>query len=413
MPKIERLKVGQVLLREVSPRKWRASWVDPSSKRHMRRVLPAATFKEAERIAREINEEIASGKGFSPRLRGGGGLRSVEDAILEAVKHSDANERTRKDYLSRANAFLGYLERNAPGVRAWADVTASHVLNFVEASKREGIAPLTLRHRLAVLRMTGAFMDRTYEHPNPLTKVRIKKSASTQHDSESEIVSPEEMRTLVSWLLENEPMVGTWALVQALTGARVFEVAYLREKDFDRRARTIQIVETEAKAPKNASSRRRIPVAPAVAAALAAWIDSMKVRHNAGFLFFPTRAPEGRSGARSRESRVGALSQDRVKHLWREALDRARRAGVAVPPEFTPRRLRASFVTAMRTARADFEVLQRYIGHRPASILSAHYDDVSKDRLEDIARLAQDLFEGKGAFADASSATGKNAGLLH
>ena len=55
MPKLARAKIGVILIRELEPRKWRASWVDPVTRKHIRRLLPAATFQDAEKAAREIN----------------------------------------------------------------------------------------------------------------------------------------------------------------------------------------------------------------------------------------------------------------------------------------------------------------------------------------------------------------------
>ena len=84
-----------------------------------------------------------------------------------------------------------------------------------------------------------------------------------------------------------------------------------------------------------------------------------------------------------------------------------------LPKAFTPRLLRSSFVTAMRTASADFEVLQAFIGHSPTSILSAHYDKIGLERMKPIADLAEDLYHARGSFEDATSESSKGDGLLH
>ena len=73
---------------------------------------------------------------------------------------------------------------------------------------------------------------------------------------------------------------------------------------------------------------------------------------------------------------------------------------VDLPPKFIARRLRASFVTALRSAGADIAVLQAYLGQAPTTILSAHYDQIDDTRLRRIADPAQDLFERKGAFQE-------------
>src|SRR5688572_28158860 len=98
MPKITQMQVGLVFVRETAPNKWRASWTDPLTKRHIRRVLPVSSFQDAKKKAQGINDEIAHGHGFSGRLGGSVG-HCVSDAIVEAVKHTDANDKTRKEYL--------------------------------------------------------------------------------------------------------------------------------------------------------------------------------------------------------------------------------------------------------------------------------------------------------------------------
>ena len=100
----------------------------------------------------------------------------------------------------------------------------------------------------------------------------------------------------------------------------------------------------------------------------------MSVRHNEGYLFLPKRAIGGRSGAKTAAARVSALTADAIGHFWEESIEAAREVEVDLPEGFVARKLRASFVTAMRKGRADFEDLQGYIGHAPASILSEHYD---------------------------------------
>lgn len=51
-------------------------------------------------------------------------------------------------------------------------------------------------------------------------------------------------------------------------------------------------------------------------------------------------------------------------------------------------------------AAADLELLQTYIGHKPGSVLAAHYDKIDNERLAAVAALAQELCEGRGAFGE-------------
>lgn len=400
MPKVTKTKVGQVLLKEVQPNKWRASWVEPLTGRWIRRILPGTTFKEARLQAREINAILAQRKGFHGRLRGSTG-HTVSDAILEAVKHTDANARSRKNYLYHSNAFADYLAANAKGVQSWGDVTEQILENYLEHCRRQGKAYDTVRQRILVLKITAKYMARTYQYREVTAGIKVKRTAPTQAEiaASDAILSPVQFHDLTEWFKGNQPMVYVWAMVQGMCGVRTFEIAYARESDFDPKARTLRITATEVHTPKTRYSHRVIPLPGPVAEALGGWIMAQRVRHHDGFLFIPKRAPAGRRTAKSPEARIGVLTYDSVKDLWRKALRLARSAGVEIPQKFTGRLLRSSFVTAMREAGADSEVLGRYIGHAPATLLSERYDQIDLNRLRAISNLADQVFERAGKRA--------------
>lgn len=403
MPRLSSTKIGNVYIKRRRSGRWRACWVDPLTKRYVRRLLPATGFKEAQKQARVIHQELAAGRGFSPRQRGTVG-HSINQAVLEAVKHSDANERTRRNYLSRFNGFAVYLNEHCQGVEAWSEVSEQILANYVAHCRRAGLAHDSIRLRLYVLRLTSAYMARTYpgRYRHVTTALRLRRLDPPQAERETceAILQPEELRALLAWLKEHEPMVHCWAVLQGLCGLRLLEAAYLREQDIDPARGVITITETSAHKPKNRPSWRTIPVCPAVAQALVAWTRGLKVRHPEGYLFFPARARATRSQAMLREVQAGALTMDRICHYWAAALLGARKAGLALPVRFTPRRLRATFVTAMRRIGADFTVLQSYIGHAPSTVLAAHYDKIDGERLAVITALAQQLYEGKGTYAN-------------
>ena len=408
MPKVTQTKIGRVFLREIEPRKWRADWRDPITRQRVRRVLPVVDFKEAQKRAKEINEEIAEGRGFRGRLRGTTG-HLIGDAVQEAVKHSNASRATRKDYWRRYAPFAAYIKANLAGVRAWGELNEAILENYIEACRRQTISHDTLRLRLFVLRMTSRYMSRTHGYRDIAAGIRIRRTAPPRSEltANEQILNPAQMRALLTWLKDNAPMVHCWAVLQGLAGARLYEAVYLTEADIDWTARTIKISENAAHRPKTRSSHRVIPASDAVLDTLKNWIAGLKVRHPHGFLFFPSKGISGRKNAKSDEAAAGSLTQWYASRLWRAALDDAakdRKAKLTIPALFTPRKLRASFVTAMRSAGADFELLQRYIGHAPSSILAAHYEAVTLDRLRPIADLAQELATKTGAFADPKKA---------
>jgi len=412
MPKITATKVGSVFLKQVGAGKWRVSYMDPLMHKHVRQMLPAASFEDARDQAKTINRDVASERGFQGRLRGRAG-HTIADLVLEAVRHTNATEQTRKDYLRRYNAFAAYLRENAPGVTAWGDVTTAVLENYLEHCRREGMAHDSIRLRLFVLRLASSYAARVYPnvYRDAAAAVRLRRRANGAPGTESkkEILSPEQMRGLLGWLEKKAPMVHVWATLQGLCGLRLFEAAYLREGDIDFEGGTLAVSESDAHRPKNASSYRTIPVCGETLRVLRGWITGARVQHMSGYLFVPQRASYGRVGAKSTAARVGAFTQDAICHFWGKALSKARLA-LDLPARFVPRKLRASFVTALRSAGADLALVQKYVGHRPLTVLSAHYDDVTLDRLRVLAGLAQDLFEGKGAFEAAQKEAEKPGG---
>ena len=425
MPKISQMRVGTVYLKEVRGEKWRASWTDPLTKRHMRRILPASSFQEAKKQAKGINTDLAAQKGFGGRLRGSTG-HSVADAVLEAVKHSDASERTRKHYLCLYNAFSDYLDANAKGVEAWGDVTEPIIENYIEHCRQENVSHDTLRLRIQVLRMTSDYMSRTYpdSYRHVTTRLRLKRfdSPKAELDEQETVLSAEQLRSLLDTLKKVDRMVYTWAILQGLCGFRMMEAAYLREDDLDLASETptIRITETAAHKPKNRHSYRTIPICKAAKDVLAEWILGLKVRHGGGYLFAPSLHRSGLAGAKTVETRSGVYTQDTVKKKWRAALtaakNRKREDGsneLILPERFVPRKLRATFVTLLRTAKVDFATLQVYIGHAPTTILSEHYDKVDLKRLSEIAMLAQSVLEKKSENEGESKESAKMVGNLH
>lgn len=414
MPKITQTRIGSVFLKEITPRKWRASWTDPLTKRHVRRILPAATFRQAEAQAKEINSYLAQGRGFGGKLRGSGG-HSISDAVLESIKHSSASERVRRNYTSDFNALARYLEAYAPGIKAWSDLTEPILENYLAHCREDGIAHDTTVARFRVLKLTGNYMERTYKVRNAVSLVRVRRTdpPKSQVDEHEMILSPLQLRGLLDWLRENAPLVYVWAVAQGLGGLRVYEIAYLTEQAFDSEAQTIRITATEAHKPKTRHSYRVVPVCDAIAETLREWISNLTVRHSLGFLFLPERAPMGRQVAKSPQARIGVYTPSTIQHHWANALAEARGQGIDIPDRFIPRKLRATFCSAMRTAGVDLECLQVYIGHRPETLLAQRYDPVGVDRLRSIARMSQHLYELSGPFAEGVKDTIKTGGLLH
>ncbi len=95
---------------------------------------------------------------------------------------------------------------------------------------------------------------------------------------------------------------------------------------------------------------------------------------------------------KSKESRKGVRNRflRRFRDLETERLFTA-------PTGFMPRKLRATFISAVGDLNAeakidlDSDTLRFYVGQKPTSVLTAHYDVPSIERLGKIAGLAENL----------------------
>lgn len=258
--------------------------------------------------------------------------------------------------------------------------------------------------------MTSKYMCRTYpgQYFHVAEHAKVKRPPET---AKADILSPAELRELIAWLKENTPMVHVWAVLEGLCGLRQREAAYLREQDINFRELTITVAENSAHTPKTQASFRTIPIPAVVAEALSFWIDGLKIRHPEGYLFTP-QYKHRHLPMIKRATRAGAFSLQWIAKLWGKTLSQAKSDHVSLPGTFVAYKLRASFVTAMRKAGADFADLQAYIGHTPSTILSMHYDHLEMSRLKNISSLAQDLYLAKGKFSEEKKSA-KTEGLLH
>ena len=85
-----------------------------------------------------------------------------------------------------------------------------------------------------------------------------------------------------------------------------------------------------------------------VLSSLRRWIGSLETKHPKGFLFFPERNAWQSAKANNPETQAGCYSTDAFSRRFANAIKEARADGINLPPKFIARKLRASFVTAMR-----------------------------------------------------------------
>ncbi len=123
------------------------------------------------------------------------------------------------------------------------------------------------------------------------------------------------------------------------------------------------------------------------------------MRHPEGYLFFPNQS-------KARTGKAGGYSHNALMVRWGDALARARRSGLELPGQFVARRLRASFITVLRGMGVDTDILRKYVGHAPETMLAAHYLMIDLERMRTVAEHAQRLVETHAEKVRAGGRTG-------
>lgn len=385
-------KYGKVLLtrQERDGRHmFQVAWCGPDG-RYVRKFLAERTEAGAKREAQRLSAEMLGAMGFYvPSQYAPSGI-SVADALRETVEASDKNYYGVQGALHTVKRFLGFLEQRHPQVRQWAEITPLIIDEYVLRCREEGIAFGTLRQRLAIVRTCGKRMFRLHSIKDPTAGLRLKREQDQWTEEEDCYLEAKQLKTLLAWLRDREPMLHVWASLQGMAGLRIYEAAYMRVDDVDFEASTVRIASSPAHQVKTASSVRTLPVCPYVMDALRDWIEKNTVHPN-GYLFWSERARYGRSRAKDPATRDGSFCTNYVSLLWRQALRSS--DAPALPKAFLPRKLRGTFATLMGEHGTDHFVLATYMGHTPQTILGRHYQRIKIESLRQIAQIAQTFID--------------------
>ncbi len=369
MPK-HNAKIGLVSLKLEKDGRWRARWWNSETKKYRRFRLPATNYKEAVASAKHINEHLAANKGFIPGTSRKSS-RGVSESVMEMIQNADASPLTKKDYVQKGNQFLAWLREKKPGVTAWAQVNPKTFQDYLRHCENLGLAHDSVRMRFHVVRATSLYMSKTYpdQFPHVAGNVRLKRAKPKDASREQRpLLSAKGLLDLLDFASETRPDIYPIMLLQGLAGLRIYEAVYLREQDIDFGEGTITITVSSRHTPKTRHSNRTIPVPGEVMIALENAIKRLSVRHPEGFIFLTDRGePWSVYGIAHALGRI-------IKACWRETKAEAYRG-------FWARRLRAVFVNVVRQRRADYRVLQSYLGHAAGDVLGEHYEQSTAEQL--------------------------------
>lgn len=164
--------------------------------------------------------------------------------MLEAIRASNAAPLSREDYLRRYNQFSEFLRECAPAVAYWHQVDQLLIARYLDWSRAQGLQYDTIRLKMAIIRLTSKHMARIYpgRYKHVMEGIVLRRHAISKADLDMEeaVLSPTQLKGLLTWLKERDPRVYVWSMLQALCGLRLLEAAYLREQDFDPKHKTIR-----------------------------------------------------------------------------------------------------------------------------------------------------------------------------
>ena len=355
VPKLNKFKVGSVRVKETAPGEWAFRFVDPVSRKDVKRVLRGLPLAKVKEAALHVASQSMSEAGFLPGRRVS--IPMLKAAMVEAIRLSRGNERTKADYVTRGNWFLRWVAERYPRVTTAADVRPATVQEYVNELEARGQAPASVRLRLVPVKMTIRYMAENYpDHVRPLPRIRMKAGAKKA----PECLSVSEVIAYLDWLETNRPALHGMATVGFLAGLRMLEVSSLRRQDIDFGRGTVSIVETHSHVPKTESSRRTIPVSSEVLEALREAVESVKAIPIGGEVFL------------SRYGLPWTLSG--MVHAWPRVRKRAAlELGLSRIGEIPAHKMRSFFATTASRSGVSDRLLKAYLGHVPGDMLGGHY----------------------------------------
>ena len=283
------------------------------------------------------------------------------DWLAHQKRHSAA---TVKAYRTDLFAFLQFCAEHLgepPDLDALLGLSAADFRAWLAARHRRGLARRSTARALAAVRSVYRFLDRQHGRHNPAAAAlrtprlgqRLPRPLSAPH-----------IATLLDHpgAVDEPPWVGKrdLALLLLLYGAglRIGEALGLDRRAVGAAPAALGVLTVTGKGSK----QRLVPILPAIAQALADYLDACPQHVTSGApLFLGVRGKRLQS----------AVVRRRMQHLRRLA---------GLPENATPHALRHSFATHLLAGGADLRVIQELLGHASLSTTQG-YTAVEGERL--------------------------------
>ena len=261
---------------------------------------------------------------------------------------------------------LGDLRRYLADTSRPSPITASGLTAYAEwLIGPRGLAPATVKRRLACLRALFAWAERRGDittSPFRTAEVRIRLPKRLPR-----CLTAVELRHLFTGRREASAPIALAVLLLFTTGMRVAELTALRVGDIDLERRTLRV------RGKGNRERQVFLTSSEVVGELRAFLRDQGL-HRAGPSTPLLRTEVG-----------GRMSTDRIRRGLRRLAERA-----GLTRRITPHMLRHSAATSLLEAGIDIRFVQRLLGHRSISTTEI-YTHVSDERLKQAVLKANTL----------------------
>lgn len=360
--------IGHVTLREIKPGKWRIRYQDPATGKDVQLRLKAGTYPEAVADA-EAHNRYCRGEVEAPphevkREKAKAMGLTVEEAMKQAEAGLNYNTQTLRDHRLNASRFREFAEEE--GATRWKQISRELIRKFYRQMKACQLAHDTIRLRLLPVSITSAYWAlESDEYTDEFKRAQIKHKRPKDWEPEIKHLTLEETRAFLQHLRENCPWkYHALAMLGFYTGMRQLEIASLRACDVDAQTRIITVTDTETHDVKTEASKRRVPVPQEV-------IDSIRVW------------PIDPQGLLFRSNGGCAYDANMLSKEWRKHVLQKARAEEIVPAWFTAKKMRPTFATLAGECGLDEVMLQRAMGHAPASTMARFYRSISTEAIRE------------------------------
>lgn len=311
----------------------------------------------------------------------------IDEALTKAIKLTKGSETTKKNHIQTANRFMKWLSEHRPTVLYWNEITVSILKEYDLWLYSQDYAANTIRHSHAPIRMASRLWNQ--EYPDSYRDVFVSANIKMPDNTPDKpiVLDPMQLSIVLNWTRWNSPLLLPIVMLRGLAGLRSYEAAFLRRGDISIKNGTISIENRENHRIKNKQSRRLIPVCSMIMHCVRDLIQSSPVKPMDEVPLFLNSKGE----PWTKSSIEGACKRSMAKlkvqsRYWREE--------IRLPDGFDFSRLRHTFQTICRKAKADYMLTEIYVGHKPEGMgAQTYWDVVTVNELTSIVNAFEEYFE--------------------